>query len=189
MNYLKNNLLVCILMALCHSCNFANKEPEKQNTTATNNSDKQLKVFSQIKNTFLKQNKGMSLIEKENFSKLFWNFYDSDTTPNECCTDINNDQIIDYAFLVKENNKLKVAIAYSVKKEYSYWISQFALEEISPEGIHFCVTQKPAGRTDVVKKKPESLILKKNGFAIMNLEQESKILYELNGKIQLFESQ
>jgi hypothetical protein len=186
---LKNVFLLCILITHCYSCNFADKEPENLDDITLNNSNEEFRVPLSVKNDFLKQNKGINLVEKENFAKLFWDFYDQDINPSESYTDINNDQVVDYAFLIRENDKLKIAVAYSDKKEYSYWISPFALEEITPVGIHFCVTAKPAGRTDVVKKKPESLVLKKNGFAINNLEQEAKVLYELNGKIQLFELQ
>lgn len=139
-----------------------------------------------IKDELLNQFPSLEIIKKENYSKLFWDFYDSDTIPNECFTDINNDQLLDYALLVKEENNLKLAIIMSSKKGYSYWVSPFQIENIKSEGVNFCIAIKPAGRIDVVKKVPESLVLKKNGFLLRNLEQDHSIFYEENGQIRNF---
>jgi hypothetical protein len=144
-----------------------------------------IKIPKNIKEELLQQFPSVEIIKKEDYSKLFWDFYDSDTIPNECFTDINNDQLLDYAVLVKKGNNLKLVIITSSKKGYSYWISPFS-EKINSEGVNFCITIKPAGRIDVVKKVPESLVLKKNGFLLKNLEQDTLIFYEVDNTIKTF---
>ncbi len=59
-------------------------------------------------------------------------------------------------------------------------------ESVNAKGVNFCLAIKPAGRTDVVKKVPESLVIKKNGFLIKNLEQDYMVFYEANGEIMTF---
>lgn len=150
---------------------------EVQNTILT--------IPKKIKNDFLQQFPSVEIIKKEDYSRLFWDFYDPDTIPNECFTDINNDQLLDYALLLKDGDKLKLGIIMSSKKGYSCWISPFA-ENINSEGVNFCLTVKPAGRIDFVKKVPESLVLKKNGFLLKNLEQDNFIFHENDNKIIFF---
>ncbi|WP_163408832.1 hypothetical protein [Flavobacterium ajazii] len=143
-------------------------------------------VPKKLKDNFLQKFPTLEMIKKEDYSNLFWDFYDRNMIPSECYTDINNDQILDYALLVKDGDKLKLGIIFSSDKDYSYWISPFSIENVNSGGVNFCVSVKPAGRTDVVKKAPESLVIKKNGFLLRNLEQDSFIFYETNGEIKTF---
>jgi hypothetical protein len=179
-------LFFLFLLLLFGECVNSSSEftGEFERTTVKQNS-----VFAipkEIKVNVLQQFPGVEIIKKEAYSDLFWGFYDATIIPNECFTDVNNDQIMDYALLIKQKNKLKVVIVLSVNKGYSYWISPFSIETINAKGVNFCVNIKPAGRTDVVKKKPESLVIKKNGFLIKNLEQDYMVLYESDGKIMTF---
>lgn len=143
-------------------------------------------IPQKVKKDFLQKFPKLEMIKKEDYSNLFWDFYDRNMIPNECYTDINNDQILDYAVLIKDGNQLKLAIILSSHKDYSYWISPFSMQNVNSEGVHFCVSVKPAGRTDIVKKVPESLVIKKNGFLLKNLEQDCFIFYETNKEIKMF---
>lgn len=143
-------------------------------------------IPQKVKKDFLQKFPKLEIIKKEEYSKLFWDFYDSETIPNECFTDINNDQLLDYALLVKDENKLKLVIILSADKDYSYWISPFSIENITVEGVNFCISIKSAGRTDIVKKVPESLVIKKNGFLLRNLEQDHFVFYEESGHLKNF---
>jgi hypothetical protein len=186
MNCLIKRLFFIVLLLFLNSCTNVSKETVVDFKKTSLIPNDVFSVPQKIKNNLLQQFPSLQIIKKEAYSNLFWDFYDSDTIPYECFTDINNDQILDYAFLVKENNQLKLAIAFSANKDYLYWISPFFVENIKTEGINFCVTIKPAGRTDVVKKVPESLVLKKNGFLLKNLEQDYRIFYETDSKIMIF---
>jgi hypothetical protein len=175
-----------IFLLCCNGCKDSSKKhimdfertiPEQNNIYT---------IPQKVKNHFLQQYPKLEMIKKEDYSNLFWDFYDRNMIPNESYTDINNDQILDYAVLVKDGNKLKLGIILSADKHYSYWISPFSIQHINSEGVDFCVSVKPAGRTDVVKKVPESLVIKKNGFLIKNLEQECFIFYETNKEIKMF---
>ncbi|MDQ5929724.1 MAG: hypothetical protein QG594_1505 [Bacteroidota bacterium] len=183
---LKTTLLF-ILISCSFSCHFFKEENQEKNNTNTPKEPAKLALFLKLKKDFLTQNQEIVLIEKTNYSKLFWDFFDQTITPNQCATDINNDQILDYAFLINQKNELKIVIAQSNKKSYSFWMAPFTLQKITPTGIQYSLSPQPAGQTDVIKKQPETLILKKNAFVIKNLEQDIKILYDENGKIQLFD--
>ncbi|MGQ7945407.1 hypothetical protein [Flavobacterium sp. WC2509] len=187
MNSLISRLLFFLFLSLFfNGCSKSSKESVgefKRNVTTESHT---FTIPKEIKDSLLQHFSEAEIINKEAYSNLFWDFYDRTVTPNECFTDINNDQIMDYALLVKEKNNLKVIIAFSTKKGYSYWISPFSIEKINTKGVNFCVTIKPAGRTDVVKKKPESLVLKNNGFLLKNLEQDYLTLYEADNKIMIF---
>lgn len=186
MNCLNRLFFSSSLLFFFSGCTNVSKESivDFKRTSAVQNSI--FMIPKNIKDGLLQQFPSVEIIKKEDYSKLFWDFYDPDTIPNECFTDINNDQVLDYALLVKEDNKLKLVIIMSSKKGYSHWISPFSIENINSEGINFCVTIKPAGRIDVVKKVPESLVLKKNGFLLKNLEQDNFVFYEDDNKIKKF---
>lgn len=187
MNGLISRLLfITFLILFFNGCSKSSKEPVGEFKRTVDVENNAFTTPKEIKKHLLEQFPEVEIINKDAYSNLFWDFYDSNIIPNECFTDINNDQIMDYALLVKQKNDLKVAIIFSTKKGYSYWISPFIVEKINTKGVNFCVTIKPAGRTDVVKKKPESLVLKKNAFLLKNLEQDYLTLYEADNKIMVF---
>lgn len=178
MNVLNKLYFLTPLLFFSECTNVSKESVAVQNNIIT--------IPKNIKDELLQQFPSVEIIKKEDYSKLFWDFYDSDAIPNECFTDINNDQLLDYALLVEEGDKLKLVIIMSSKKDYSYWISPFSIERINSEGVNSCITIKPAGRIDVVKKVPESLVIKKNGFLLKNLEQDNLIFYEDDNKIKIF---
>lgn len=178
---------VFFISLLCfYGCKDASKERSRDFERSVSQQNNLFTIPQKIKNDFLQKFPKLEIIKKEHYSNLFWDFYDRNMIPNECYTDINNDQILDYALLVEEGNQLKLGIILSSHKDYSYWISPFSMQNVNSEGVHFCVSVKPAGRTDVVKKVPESLVIKKNGFLIKNLEQDCFIFYEINKEIKMF---
>ena len=186
MNESISRFVFFILLLSFYGCKDSSKERIMDFKTTIPKQDNVFTIPQKVKNDFLQKFPTLEMIKKEEYSNLFWDFYDRNMIPNECYTDINNDQILDYAVLIKDGNQLKLGIILSSHKDYSYWISPFSIQHINSEGVNFCVSVKPAGRTDVVKKVPESLVIKKNGFLIKNLEQECFIFYETNKEIKMF---
>lgn len=186
MNGLINRFVFCVFLLFFYGCNNSPQERIVDFKRTISEQDNVFTIPKKIKDALLRQFPSVEILKKEEYSKLFWDFYDSSTIPNECFTDINNDQILDYALLLKDGNKLKLGIILSSEKEYSYWISPFPIVNINSDGVNFCISIKPAGRTDVVKKVPESVVIKKNGFLLRNLEQDHFIFYEENGQIRNF---
>lgn len=186
MNELISRLAFFVFVLCLTGCNDSSKESIVDFERTISEQNNVFTIPKKIKDNVLRQFRSVEIIKKEEYSKLFWDFYDSGTIPNQCFTDINNDQLLDYALLVKDENKLKLVIILSADKDYSYWISPFSIENITAEGVNFCISIKPAGRTDVVKKVPESLVIKKNGFLLRNLEQDHFVFYEENGQIKNF---
>lgn len=186
MNRLICQLALFVFLLCLTGCNDSSKDRIVDFERTITEQNNVFTIPKKIKDNVFRQFPSVEIIKKEEYSKLFWDFYDSGTIPHECFTDINNDQVLDFALLVKERNKLKLVIILSNNKDYSYWISPFSIENIAVEGVNFCVSIKPAGRTDVVKKVPESLVIKKNGFLLRNLEQGHFVFYEENGEIRNF---
>lgn len=186
MNGLISRLIFFVFLFCFTGCNDSSKKHIVDFKRTISEQNRVFTIPKMIKDNLLKKFPTLQMVKKEDYSNLFWDFYDRNTIPNECYTDINNDQILDYALLVKEGDKLKLVIIMSSKKDYSYWISPFSIENINSDGVNFCVSVKPAGRTDVVKKVPESLVIKKNGFLLKNLEQDSFVFYETNSEIMTF---
>jgi hypothetical protein len=186
MNGLIIRLFFVLLLLLSFGCVHSSKEPQTDFSRTVPLQRNAFVVSKEIKERLLHQFPDFEIIKKEEYSSLFWDFYDPTLIPNECSTDINNDQIIDYVLLIKQKNNLKLAIVFSTPKGYSYWVAPFSFESVNAKGVNFCLAIKPAGRTDVVKKVPESLVIKKNGFLIKNLEQDYMVFYEANGEIMTF---
>lgn len=180
-----SKIVLCSIFLL-YSCLNSSKEEVAHSTDFQKKNHPIVRVPISIKNQLLKKHPTLKIISKEDYSNLFWNFYDASTIPNECFTDINNDQLLDYALLVQDNESLKVAIATSSTKGYSCWLSGSIGEIKTASGVEFALFVKPAGRTDIVKKTPQSLLLNKNGFVLKNLEIEHLILFENQGKIETF---
>jgi len=126
------------------------------------------------------------LIKKSDYAPLFWDFYDANTVPSMATTDINNDQKSDFAFLIQTDHVIQIVIALSDNEKYHYWQSPFSLGQFEKKGVEIALDVKPAGQTDIVKPKAQSLVLKKNGFLIRKLEQDYLILYEQKGEIISF---
>lgn len=186
MNRLINRFVFCVFLLFFYGCNNSSQDRIVDFKRTISEQNNVVTIPKKIKDAILRQFPSVEIIKKEEYSKLFWDFYDPGTIPNECFTDINNDQILDYALLLRDGNILKLGIILSSNNDYSYWISPFSIENINAEGVNFCVFVKPSGRTDVVKKVPESLVMKKNGFLLKNLEQDNFIFYETNGEIKMF---
>lgn len=185
MNRLIKSLVFFVLLFF-YGCKDSSKKDIIEFKKVVSEKNNVFTIPKKIKDDFLQKFPTFEMIKKEDYSNLFWDFYDQNSTPNECYTDINNDQILDYAVLLKNGNELKLGIIFSSDKKYSHWISPFSIENINSEGVNFCVSVKPAGRTDVVKKVPESLVIKKNGFLLRNLERDCFIFYETKGQIKTF---
>ena len=186
MNGLIIRLFFGQLLMLSFGCVHSSKEPQTAFNRTVPLQRNFFLISKAIKECLLHKYPDFEIVKKEEYSRLFWDFYDATLIPNECSTDINNDQIIDYALLVKQKNNLKLAIVFSTPKGYSYWVAPFSFESVNVNGVNFCLAIKPAGRTDVVKKVPESLVIRKNGFLIKNLEQDYMVFYQANGKIMTF---
>jgi hypothetical protein len=131
---------------------------------------------------------GVACMERKDYSTTYWSFFDSTHNPQEAYTDINNDQQIDYAWVVTKDNQIRIAVALSNRNAYRYWLSPFHCEAKKPTGVNTSVSPFPAGRKDILRPTVKSLELKDNGFLIQLLEKEQYILFvNDSGFLQIFE--
>jgi hypothetical protein len=140
--------------------------------------------------SFLKTNfPQWRVVEKTDYSKTWWSFYDSSYNPCWARTDINDDQLADYALWLKKNNQLQLVICTgTVDLSFTPFIvnnSNSGFNEKAPD-LAIGIAIAPPAQIDVVSPQIQSLQLKSNGFARLELEERTRIYYWHNKRIQTF---
>src|SRR5688572_5003467 len=129
------------------------------------------------------------IVEKSDYSKTWWSFYDSSYNPCWARTDINDDQLADYALWLKKDMQLQLVICTGKDNQsFSHTIvidSANAFSEKS-HNLSMGVAIAPPAQIDVAKPRIQSLILKSNGFALLELEEQTRIYYQERDRIQTF---
>lgn len=129
------------------------------------------------------------VVEKSDYSKTWWSFYDSSYNPCWARTDINDDQLADYAVWLKKDSRLRLVICTGkTTQSFNHTIAIDAnqlLNENAP-GLSTGIAVAPPAQIDVVQPAIQSLVLKSNGFALMELEERSRIYYWENEGLQTF---
>ena len=129
------------------------------------------------------------VVEKSDYSKTWWSFYDSSYNPCRARTDINDDQLADYAVWLKKNSQLRLIVCTGkANRLFNHTIaidSNIVLNENGPN-LSLGIAVAPPAQIDVVKPRIQSLVLKSNGFVVMELEERSRIFYWENEGLQTF---
>jgi hypothetical protein len=129
------------------------------------------------------------VVEKSDYSKTWWSFYDSSYNPCWARTDINDDWQTDYALWLKKETQLRLVICTGkADGSYNYTIvidSNKVFNE-KEHNLSMGIAVAPPAQIDVVKPRIQSLVLKSNGFALMELEERTRIWYQENERIQTF---
>jgi len=129
------------------------------------------------------------VVAKADYSKTWWSFYDSSDNPCWARTDINDDQLADYALWLKKDNQLRLVICTGT--------ASHSFDHYTANDLHVTFNEKehnltmgvavaPPAQIDVAYPRIQSLILKSNGFALMELEERTRIFYWKNDNIQTF---
>jgi hypothetical protein len=129
------------------------------------------------------------LVKKSDYSKTWWSFYDSSYNPCWARTDINDDQLADYAVWLKKDTQLRLAICTGKANQlFNHTITIDSNKVLNENGqnLSMGIAVAPPAQIDVVKPRIQSLILKSNGFVVMELEERSRIYYWENGGLQTF---
>ncbi|WP_205513832.1 hypothetical protein [Longitalea arenae] len=128
------------------------------------------------------------LVGKSDYSKTWWSFYDSSSNPCWARTDINDDRLADYACLLKKDSLVQLVICLGTSSHsfvhYNITFLQ-AYDTKEPRLLHGVAVAPPA-RIDVAVPRLQSLILRSNGFALLELEQRSCLYYSQNDRLQTF---
>ena len=129
------------------------------------------------------------VVEKSDYSKTWWSFYDSSYNPCWVRTDINDDQLADYAVWLKKATQLRLIICIGkVKQLFDHTIAIDSSKVFNEKehNLLIGIAVAPPGQIDVVQPHIQSLILKSNGFVLMELEERSRIYYWENGSLKTF---
>ena len=129
------------------------------------------------------------LVEKSDYSKTWWSFYDSSYNPCWARTDINDDQLADYAIWLKKDAQLRLLICTgktNTAYHYTIVIDSNNVFNEKEHNLSMGIAVASPAQIDIVRPQIQSLILKSNGFAVMELEAQTRIYYWENGGIQTF---
>lgn len=129
------------------------------------------------------------VVEKADYSKTWWSFYDSSYNPCWARTDMNDDQLADYALLMKKDNQLRLVICTGTASHsfVHYTANNFPVTFNEKErNLTVGIAVAPPAQIDVAYPRLQSLLLKSNGFALMELEERTRIFYWHKDSIQTF---
>lgn len=173
-------LLWLVVMIFC-SCTQARQEGLIEAET----SSKQGKPF--LESLLDKSGSGLKLIDKTEYDKLWWSFYDSETDPTFSELDINDDKTVDYVFFGKKDHEIRLFFYLSSVEGYQLFIAEDFREKVDDgTGFKFGLAPEPPGRIDVVLPRIQSLILNSNAVNLMVYEVRDRVYYYQNNTIESF---
>lgn len=176
---------ICILLLACKE--QAPKQPIATNTSATTYYPITLpqEIVHYLHDTFPL----WQVVEKNDYSKTWWSFYDSSYNPCWARTDINDDQLADYAIWLKKDKQLRLVVCTGKANQlFNHTIAIDSNVVLNENGFNLStgIAVAPPAQIDVVKPRIQSLVLKSNGFVLMELEERSRIYYWENEGLQTF---
>jgi hypothetical protein len=129
------------------------------------------------------------VVERTDYSKVWRSFYDSSYNPCWARTDMNDDQLADYALLLKKDNLLRLVICTgSPSRSFTHYTTDDLPVTFNEKehNLTVGVAVAPPAQIDVAYPRIQSLILTSNGFALMELEERTRIFYWHHDSIQTF---
>jgi hypothetical protein len=143
-------------------------------------------VKEYLKNNF----PGWIIPDTSDYIKCWWSFYERATIPYFATTDINDDNLADFAFILKNANSIRLVILLGSKNTFTHWVADdFAVNyKGKVNDIQFGMLVEPPSHIDCIvdNTKEFALDLKSNGFVLVDLEQKIKLYYCENNTIKLF---
>jgi hypothetical protein len=188
------------LFSLFTNCNSpklklsTSKDPDKLSLNELNNFGLDSLIPHDVKKFLLENFTDYKIPDTLDYFKGFCFFFNKgqsynfiDQIPYFVTSDFNDDQLPDFAFILKHFNKLKIVILENKGKNFKYWVDNSFDEKIDKEGIKYGLYVEPPRKIDcVVDNIPQSLIMKSNGVALMKLEEMIKVYYWENGEYKIF---
>jgi hypothetical protein len=131
--------------------------------------------------------KGWVFPDTADYNKAWWSFYSRDHIPYFAVTDLNDDNEADYSMILKNEGKLQWLVLVSSGETFRQLVIDDFNDKYQGKDLIFGVGVEPPGRVDcVVSSKEQSLVLKSNGFVLMNFEFKIRIVYWEAGKFREF---
>jgi hypothetical protein len=132
---------------------------------------------------------GWNIPDTSDYIKCWWSFYERNQIPYFVTTDINDDNLADYAFILKNAHTIRLVILISTGNTFRQLIPDDFVVTFKDKvkDIQFGVNIEPPGLTDcIVDNKECSITLRSNSIVLMELERKSKYYYWQNGTIKMF---
>lgn len=135
---------------------------------------------------FLKRNfADVSIADTSDYSEVWWSFYDREQNPYFVSVDLNDDETLDYGVIIKRSGSIRIIVLLDSADTYKPWMAQDFQENFHGKDIQFGLAIEPPKRIDVVGNN-QSLTLRSNAIALMNLENRSRIYYWEAGRMKAF---
>lgn len=112
--------LCCII-----GCNSPKKKSTPQpNVIATGKNNCSDHIIPQSVKDYVKNNlQGWSIIDTSDYIKSWWSFYERNQIPYFVTIDLNDDQVADFAFILKSQNALRLVILMGSGDTFTHWIA------------------------------------------------------------------
>ncbi|MBC7912791.1 MAG: hypothetical protein H7Y07_01595 [Pyrinomonadaceae bacterium] len=133
---------------------------------------------------------GYSIANRSDYTTGWWSFYEPQSTPFVVKTDINDDQIVDYALILKKSNLIELVILTGTKGSFKHWIAPDFNKNFNPNAkdLHYGLMPQPPGQIDIAYPQIKSLILKSNAINLMDYENRMAIYYWSGDRIEIFKT-
>ncbi|WP_207515351.1 hypothetical protein [Longitalea luteola] len=129
------------------------------------------------------------MVEKNDYSRTWWSFYDSSYNHCWARTDINDDRLADYALLLKKDSLVQLIVFMgTASHSFTHYRPEHPYISYNDKehGLFHGIAVAPPAQIDVVLPRIQSLILRSNGFALLELEVRTHIYYWQNDRLQTF---
>jgi hypothetical protein len=183
-------LIIILILFSALGCKSSKTNSNPVINQTEKNSSKSLDLIPANVIYYLKNNlSGWNIPDTSDYSKAWWSFYERNQIPYFVTTDFNDDNVSDYAFILKNKNSIKLVILVGSGETFTHWIADDFKETYKDnvKDIQYGLNIEPPARIDcVVDNKECSLALRSNGFVLMELEKKLKIYYWDQGAIKTF---
>jgi hypothetical protein len=185
---MKHLLIFNLLALLMFGCQNRNSGPTTAPVSQQSETVGLKEMIPQKIKDYVAQNlPGYTIVDTSDYIKAWWSFYDKHQIPCFITMDFNDDQVSDYAMLLKNANSLRLVILTASGNSFTQWMPDDFNEVYKGNDVQFGLSIEPPGRIDcLVDNKEQSLVLQSNGIALMALEQKVKVYYWSSGKYNLF---
>lgn len=183
-----NKLIYLILLTVTAACTHNTPQVKQFTLPAI----QQLTVIKTPPDTLLsfiyKTFPGAQVCTQADYDQSFWSFCDTTLSlPWYTAADINNDEYVDMALLVKQQQNAKLLLFLSNHTGYTWqWAEGFSIPVSQKQPLQFGLQPEPPGRIDIAYRSLQSLILRTNGINLYHFENRHAIYYWNENSIAVF---
>ncbi len=191
---MKLQIILLLVLFTCCQCGFIQKE----GCTGIHDKMVESNVDLLPDNLFMLSNEaklyignifpGANLAEIADYENLWWSFYDKSNNTLSVSTDINDDQIVDYAVIIRDSENLRLLFLIGNENNFIPFIIEDFSQNLNDGKLRYGIMITPPGQIDVITEKGEkSLILPRNAISLYEYEKLVRVYYWERGEIKSFD--